>query len=429
MIRRWLLRTSSFWLTTYALVAAFGVYFCMYAFRKPFTVATFENLSFFGMDYKIILIIAQVVGYMLSKFIGIKVISEMLHRWRAAMILAFIGFAELSLLFFAIVPTPYNIIFLFLNGLPLGMIWGLVFSFLEGRKTTEILGAGLSASFIVSSGAVKSVGKVVLDSWNFSPFWMPVVTGGIFILPLLLFTWMLSLLPEPSEEDIALRTRRKPMNRRERRSFFVSFATGLILIVLFYMMLTAYRDFRDNFAAEIWIALGYGNAPEIFTLAEIPIAVFVLIMLGLTMYIRNNGKAFLTYHVLIIAGVILIGGSTWMFQQNQLDGAYWMVLVGLGLYMGYVPINSIFFDRMIAAFHYQSNAGFMIYVADAFGYLGSVGILIYKNFGQPDLSWIDFFIGASYALAIFGTILVGIATIYFRRQLFSRTFLVKPVNT
>ncbi len=429
MIKNWLKHTSSFWLTTYALVAAFGVYFCMYAFRKPFTVATFDDLSFWGMDYKIILIIAQVIGYMLSKFIGIKVISEMLHRWRAVMILAFIGFAELSLLFLAIVPAPYNVIFLFLNGLPLGMIWGLVFSFLEGRKTTEVLGAGLSASFIVSSGVVKSVGKVVLDDWNFSPFWMPVVTGAIFILPLLLFTWMLSLLPEPSEEEIALRTRRKPMNRRERWSFFCSFATGLILIVLFYMMLTAYRDFRDNFAAEIWIALGYGDTPQVFTLAEIPIAVLVLIMLALTMYIRNNSNAFLTYHVLIIAGVILIGGSTWSFQQNQLDGAYWMVLVGLGLYMGYVPINSIFFDRMIAAFHYQSNAGFMIYVADAFGYLGSVSILLYKNFGQPNLSWLDFFIGASYALAIFGTILVGIATIYFRRQLFGKTILAKAIKT
>ena len=43
-------------------------------------------------------------------------------------------------------------------------VMALVFSFLEGRRVSEILGAGLSVSFIVSSGVVKSVGKwLMLD--------------------------------------------------------------------------------------------------------------------------------------------------------------------------------------------------------------------------------------------------------------------------
>jgi hypothetical protein len=64
----WLSRTNSFAFTIYAIIAAFSTYSCMYAFRKPFTVATFEGISYWGMDYKTILIIAQVLGYMLSKF-------------------------------------------------------------------------------------------------------------------------------------------------------------------------------------------------------------------------------------------------------------------------------------------------------------------------------------------------------------------------
>ena len=59
---------------------------------------------------------------------------------RAWSIIGFILFAHLALLLFWLVPQPWNIPFLFLNGLPLGMVWGLVFSFLEGRKTTELLG-------------------------------------------------------------------------------------------------------------------------------------------------------------------------------------------------------------------------------------------------------------------------------------------------
>ncbi len=63
--------------TLKAAFAAFGVYFCMYGFRKPFTVASFEELSYFGIDYKVLIIIAQVMGYFISKFLGIKFISEL----------------------------------------------------------------------------------------------------------------------------------------------------------------------------------------------------------------------------------------------------------------------------------------------------------------------------------------------------------------
>ena len=44
---------------------------------------------------------------------------------------------------------------MFFNGLPLGMIGGLVVRYLEGRRASELLLAALSCSFIVASGAVK----------------------------------------------------------------------------------------------------------------------------------------------------------------------------------------------------------------------------------------------------------------------------------
>ncbi|MCI5082113.1 MAG: DUF5690 family protein [Saprospiraceae bacterium] len=426
MIRAWLLRTNKTFFAAYAIVAAFGTYFCMYAFRKPFTVATFEDMSLWGIDYKILLIVAQVVGYMLSKFIGIKVIAEMGRNRRALLLLLLIGFAELALFLFAVVPAPYNVLLLFLNGMPLGMIWGIVFSYLEGRTFSEILGAGLSASFIISSGAVKSAGKIVLDDWGFSVFWMPFVTGALFIIPLFFFVYLLEQIPPPSEEDEQMRTARAPMLGKDRKAFFRQFAPGLIMLVFFYMMLTAYRDFRDNFAAELWAALGYGDTPSIFTLSEIPIAIAVLLVLGLTMYISDNRKAFAFYHFLILACAVLVGSSTLLFQQGQLDPALWMILVGLGLYLSYVPFGCILFDRMIAAFRFKGNAGFMIYVADAFGYMGSVGILLYKNFGQANLSWLNFFIYGSYVLAVSGVVVILSSLLYFRTK-FNKQEAIPPI--
>ncbi len=388
----------------------------MYAFRKPFTAATFEELSFWGVDYKILLITSQVLGYTVSKFLGIKIVSEMSGSRRALSILVLIGLSAVALLGFALVPPPYNIIFLFFNGLPLGMVWGLVFSFLEGRKVTEILGAGLSVSFIFSSGFVKTVGAWIMLHWNISEFWMPVVTGMLFAAPLVLFVWMLHQMPPPSRQDEQLRTKRQPMHQQQRRAFLRLFLPGIVLLVVAYIFLTAFRDFRDNFAAEIWQSLGYGDTPEIFTVTEVPVAIGVLIIMGLLMLIQDNAKALSTYHGIIAFGFVLIGISTFAFEQGWLNPLVWITLVGLGLYLGYVPFNSILFDRLLATFRYVGTAGFLIYVADSFGYLGSVGVLFYKNFGQAQLTWLRFFILAGYGMTLVGSVLIFFSWLYFKHK-------------
>lgn len=418
MLKRYLQRAPDSVFILFATLSAFGAYFCMYAFRKPFTVATYEGIGFWGdeLAYKSALVISQVVGYALSKFIGIKVISELKSHYRVVLFLLLIGLAEVALLLFAIVPAPWNVILMLFNGLPLGMIWGIVFSYLEGRRFTEILGAGLSTSFIIASGAVKSIGQWLMLHFGVSEFWMPAVTGAIFILPLLLFAYLLEQIPPPTQEDIDLRTERKPMTGQERVRLFRNYAPGLVLLIAFYTLLTAYRDFRDNFAAEIWSALGFDGKPYIFTASETPIAVLVLLMVGATMWVKDNRRALRVYLWLILGGAVLVGVSTLLFSNGILNGALWMVLVGLGLYMAYILYNCILFDRMIAAFRYKSNAGFLIYVADAFGYLGSVAILFVKDFGRPNLSWIEFFTQASYMLAAGGVLLLVSAIWYFSRR-------------
>ncbi|MEZ4968512.1 MAG: DUF5690 family protein [Flavobacteriaceae bacterium] len=409
----------------YGAFASFGTYFCMYAFRKPFTVATFEDLSFAGVDYKIILIIAQVLGYMLSKFIGIKVISELQPNKRIYYLLGLILAAEASLLLFALAPAPYNFIFMFLNGLPLGMVWGIVFSYLEGRKFTEFLGVALCSSFIVSSGAVKSVGLMVMENWQVSQFWMPSVTGGVFLVPFVFFAWLLNRIPRPSEEDKRLRTERKPMNGKDRKRVFMAFLFPIIILIFFYTFLTALRDFRDNFSREIWDALGFEGDAAIYTISELPIAILVLVIIGFLGVIKNNYKAFVSYHYLLLFGTIGIGLSTLLFQIGLMSPIFWMISVGFGLYICYVPFNCIFFDRMIATFRIKGNAGYLIYLADAFGYLGSMGVLLYKNFGQSTLSWLNFFITSTYFIAALETIITLVSLFYFKMKYRRNTLVEK----
>jgi len=315
---------------------------------------------------------------------------------------------------------------MFLNGLPLGMVWGIVFSYLEGRKFTEFLGVALCSSFIVSSGAVKSVGLLVMENWQVSQFWMPSVTGGVFLVPFVFFAWLLNRIPQPSEEDKRLRTERKPMSGKDRKRVFLAFLFPIIILIFFYTFLTAMRDFRDNFSREIWDALGFEGDAAIYTISELPIAFLVLVIIGFLGVIKNNYKAFVSYHYLLLFGTIGIGLSTLLFQIGLISPIFWMISVGFGLYICYVPFNCIFFDRMIATFRIKGNAGYLIYLADAFGYLGSMGVLLYKNFGQNKLSWLHFFMTSTYLIAALGTIITLVSLFYFKMKYKRNTLVEKP---
>jgi Family of unknown function (DUF5690) len=415
--RNWLSRAPAPVFALYGGLMAFGAYFAMYAFRKPFTVASFASVAPVLVEYKIALVIAQVMGYALSKVAGIKVISEMPPQRRAVAILVLIGAAEVTLVLFALIPAPWNIALLFANGLALGMIWGLVFGFLEGRRLTELLGAMLCASFIVSSGVVKSVGEtVMLRGWA-NEFWMPAVTGLLFT-PLLLFCVAgLAVLPPPNAEDERLRVARTPMDAQARRAMLAAFAPGLIAIIIVYVGLTALRDFRDNFAVEIWTGLGFKNDAEIFTLSELPVAAIVLVMMALLMFIKNNRRAFLANLIMVSAGLALAGLSSLAFEAHWIGPISWMISLGAGLYLGYTPFNALLFDRFIAAGGRTGTAGFLIYVADAAGYLSSVALLIIYNFVGVRISWVKFLTGISYTAAIGGLVLIVGAGLYFQRRL------------
>lgn len=402
--------------TLKAAFAEFGVYFCMYGFRKPFTVASFEELSYFGIDYKVLIIIAQVMGYFISKFLGIKFISELKPEKRIFYLFIFIAVAEIALLGFAVIPAPYNILCMFINGIPLGMIWGIVFSYIEGRKTTEIIGLFLCSSFVVSSGFTKSAGKFLMDTFHISEFWMPFSAGLLFIIPLLIFGLMLEKLPQPTEEDILLKNKREPLNKAERKKIIQQFLVPMVCITLLYVSLTVLRDFRDNFNREIWDNLHIRFSSSVFTLTEMPIAVMVLLILGFMVKIKNNRKAFALYHYLLFGGILTVGFSTFLFESTVISPFLWMVLSGFGMYLCYIPFNGMYFDRMIAAFNIRGNVGFLIYLVDSFGYLGSVLILLYKNFGSPQTSWLNFYIRLNYIIVAIVLVSSFIALVAFRRK-------------
>ena len=391
-------------------LAGFTTYSCMYAFRKPFTAASYDGLSLGGLSYKSALIIIQLIGYTCSKFLGVRIVSGLRPERRLGILAVLMICSAAALLLFALTPAPGNAVWMLANGLPLGMVWGIVFSFLEGRRNTELMGAIMASSFVLASGIAKGAGLYLIETWHVPQFWMPFATAALFTPLLLAAMLMLSRIPPPDEEDKLLRHERVPMSASARIAFFRQFAPGIVCTVVAYVALTVFREFRDNFMVELLHGFGYTNTPRLLIFAELPVAVVVLAITSTTMLIRNNRISFfLSLGFCLLSGVILLVLSAGAGS----DPVSWLIVAGFAVYLPYISFHTMLFERWMAHFKVIGNIGFLMYVADSSGYLGSVLVLLYRNFGVARANWLPLFTGLA---GITGAVLVISSTggtIYF----------------
>lgn len=411
------LRHPSTWrLELHAALAGFAAYFCAYAFRKPFLAAEFADLPRLmpGLETKTLFVLSQVVGYAASKYLGVKVCSETPRARLAWMLAGLITVAELGLIAFGLLPAALKPFAMLLNGLALGMVWGHVVRYLEGRRASDMLLAALCSSFVIASGVVKDVGRSLADR-GLEEIWMPAATGALFLAPFLVAVSLLHRLPAPDTADEAERSRREPMNSVLRRRFFGEHAIGLTLLLGVYLLATAFRDFRDNYGIEMLGDLGYKDVSGAFTRMDLPVAMAVLCALAALRWVGDSRRALALTFSLMFAGALIVGGSTVMLDSGMLSGMSWLTLAGLGAYLTYIPYNAVLFDRLWASTGAAGTAVFCIYLADAVGYGGSLGVQLSKDLFAEGASPLDYFRHLSYALSAAAAIGVAAAAVYFLR--------------
>lgn len=440
-LTRWLERAPGPVFVLFAVAAAFSTYFAMYAFRKPFAAAKFEGEHFLGtgVGLKTAIVISQILGYALSKYIGIKVCSEITPSRRAGMLVFLVAWAQAALILYGLAPGAWKVIPIFLNGIPLGMVWGLVVWYLEGRRSSEILLAGLSLAYIVASGVVKDFARALMEGtaaewWRQVPLagpmiagalgkvsegWMPAIAGFHFLPIFVGCVWLLNQLPRPNAADVAERVEREPMKGTDRLAFVRQFALGLALLCIAYFFLTAYRDFRDNYQVEIFDGLGYPYKTNkaIITKAETIVTFGVMGVLALLNLVKDNRRGLMTAFGIMAGGTALLGISTALLEAGLINGFWWMILTGLGSYLAYVPYGSVLFDRLIASTRVVGTAVFAIYLADAIGYTGSVGVQLYKDLAAGSLSRFGFFKGFTWFMCILGVVCLSASAAYFWRRI------------
>ena len=384
-------RLSDFLFVLWAGGAALLSYSLVYALRKPFTAATFDGMDFFGMDYKTAASMVQISGYFLSKLAGIKLISELKKENRLRFIVLSVVVAELSLVAFGFLPCPFNVFALFFNGLSLGCMWGVIFSFLEGRRTTDLLAALMGISIAVSSGAAKSAGLFVMDTWQVSEFWMPALIGGVALPLLLLLGWLLNRLPAPTDADKVLRTERVALDGRGRWVVFRDFMPVLLLLFVANLFIIILRDIKEDFIVDIIDVKAAGLSSWAFAKIDAVVTFIILCLFGLMTMVRSNVRVLCLLLFLVTGGAAGLSFLAFSHEALRLPPVTWLFLQGLFLYVTYLSFQTLFFERFIACFRIKGNVGFFIVTLDFIGYTGTVVVLACKEFFTPDIDWLAFY--------------------------------------
>lgn len=407
-------RFSDFLFILWAGGAALLSYSLVYALRKPYTAAAFEDLEVFNMDYKVAVTVVQILGYVLSKFMGIKLISELKREDRLKFILMSVVMAELSLVFFGLLSAPYNIAAMFLNGLSLGCMWGVIFSFIEGRRMTDILASLLGVSMVISSGTAKSVGLYVMNTWQVSEFWMPALIGGVALPVLALLGYCLNRLPEPTAEDIALKSERETLNGQQRWELFKNFMPFLVMLFTANIAIVVLRDIKEDFLVNIIDMSEY--SPWLFTQIDSVVTLIILALFGMMVWVKNNLRAMTVLYGLIIAGMIVMSLVSFGHEQLNLSPVAWLFIQSLCLYMAYLTFQTIFFDRFIACFKIRGNVGFFIVTTDFLGYTGTVLVLILKEYMGAHVDWAVFYNQLAGYVGIICCVLFVCSFVYLRQR-------------
>lgn len=369
--------------------AALLCYSLVYALRKPYTAAGFDGLEIFGIDYKVAVTITQIVGYLIAKFAGIKIISELKRPRRLAFIASMGLMAELALVLFGLLPRPWNMFAMFFNGLALGCMWGVIFSFIEGRRLTDLLASLLGISIVVSSGTAKSLGLFAMNNLGIDPFWMPAVIGGIAFPLLCLLAWTLSRMPQPSKKDIRQKSERIVMDGRSRWSVYRQFMPILTLLFVANLLLLMLRDVKEDFLVNIFDTTGHSS--WFFAQLDSIVTGIILVLFALMTLVRRNIRALSILLVMVTLGAAVMSVISFGYDVVRLSPVVWLFVQSLCLYVAYLAFQTIFFDRFIACFKVRGNVGFFIATIDAIGYTGTVCILMVKEFATPDLDWLAFY--------------------------------------
>ena len=380
--------TSS--LGTSVIALSMSLSYCLtYFWRYPIFVLpsniTLQPVFSERMNVQACMSLAFIMGFGLAKPFAATVASSSFffrHRLKALLLLFtvsnyIIGLGNLS-------PAPgAKVGAVFLSSFCSSWIYGMMVTYLEGRRTTEALIAISSMCLAYAGNASRGLGRAVLDA-GCSPEAMPILVGTVAWVPACGLLLILDRAPRPSAADVAERSRRAPMDFRAKRAFLTRWGGGVFLMMLAYALVTGVRSVRDLYSAQIFAAaLDVAEAPPwIFLVADAPGAVLSAVALVGVGAIRHSKRAMAVMLALMAIAICIGLGATALFQLKLIGGVTWQLLLGTSVFVTYSLLSTPFYERLFAATRTEGTISFLVFASDCFGYVVATSLLLYQDFGS-----------------------------------------------
>jgi uncharacterized membrane protein YbhN (UPF0104 family) len=118
-----------------------------------------------------------------------------------------------------------------------------------------------------------------------------------------------------------------------------------------------------------------------------------------------------------ILGLGLLPANLLALHYQWISPYWFMVLIGLGLYLPYVLVHTTLFERIMAVTPDKGNIGYLMYLADSMGYLGYVVFMLLKNKVPGPEDPLAFFEMLCWLVGMLGVSAFGLALCYFYLKL------------
>ena len=363
-------------------------YSCIFLVKTSMFACSFANYpTLLGLSYKTCLALAQTFGYAMGKVPSLMFSPKLLRsQLRGALVAVIVSAGSLITLSCA-TPPAASLLLITLACVCLAPTWSILQRFLEGRRDTEAIVAVVSFSYIGSSGLCKGIAVDLTNVHGLSDGEAVAACATVGVCVGVAAAIGVASQPPPSAADVAKRGRRKAMvSYRDELGQLIrgGFGPGIALIVGAYTLLGALRAYRDYFQVELFSAVDLRQSTSLFAKSEFTVSLLVLASSAGFGRFEDNSRAL--RWILRVAAPCALGIAlmTTVHESGALGGLSWMIGVGACTFLGYVPLGTMAFDRLLGAARYESTSALLNLLMDASVLLGTASILIYKDFFVED---------------------------------------------
>ena len=273
---------------------------------------------------------------------------------------------------------------IFVGSLSASAIFGVEFTYAEGRQCSDVLLAALNCVVLFGSSICRALGSSIITTLlipqNLNPRWMPLLLVVLYAPITILALIGLDAVPDPTPTDTIARGRRTTMTPHEKTAFLYRHVLGLFPLVLGYAYMTGFRFLRDFYALEVYTEVLHREpAPKDYLLADWVGGILSVGCLLVLQTIHDNTSALVFLHGMFVGGGVIIGTGTYGFEHNMLSPESWIICVGIGVALSTTPFTGSLFDRIIASTRIKGTAVFLVFFADGVSYLGVLILLLYKT--------------------------------------------------